>query len=155
MERPLPRRKRTPAEALVPLDPEPLRRETRVRKPSRRRLRSPPEIEEEVVERLPVPFGAGTDLEQLEQLLACSMDLSKEVTKPDAEWAREFLHQIRTEFERQRREQRKALQQLISDIRELMEKISRPTPPEASTPARCGAMLRRGRGARGARRRVG
>ena len=45
------------------------------------------------------------------------MDLSKEVTKPDAEWVRDLLHQIRTELERQSREQRKALQQLISDIR--------------------------------------
>ena len=57
LERPLPRRKRTPAEALVPLHPETLRRETRVREPSRRRLPSPPEVEEEVVERLPAPPG--------------------------------------------------------------------------------------------------
>ena len=57
------------------------------------------------------------------------MDLSKETTKPDAEWARELLQQISTEPERQRREQRKALQQLTTDIRELMEKISRRKPP--------------------------
>ena len=109
LERPLPRRKRTPAEALVPLHPEPLRRETRVRKPSRRRLPSPPEIEEQASERLPAPPEAGTDLEQLQQVLARCMDLSKEVTKPYVEWARALLHQIRTELERQRWEQRKAL----------------------------------------------
>ena len=57
------------------------------------------------------------------------MDLSKEVTKPDAEWAREFLQQIRAELERQRREQQQALQQLIADRLELMEKSSRRTPP--------------------------
>ena len=40
-----------------------------------------------------------------------------------------MLQQIRTEVERQRREQRKALQLLITDIRELMEKCSRRIPP--------------------------
>ena len=129
LERPSPRHKRTPAEALLPLHPEPLRRETRVRKPSRRRLPSPPEVEEEVIERLPASSESGTDLEQLQQLLARCMDLSKEGTKPDPERARELLQQIRTKLERQRPEQRKALQQLITDIRELMEKISRRTPP--------------------------
>ena len=127
LKRPLSRCKRTLAEALVPLHPEPLRRETWVRKPSRRRFLSPPEIDEGAVERLPVPPGAGTDLEQLQQLLARCMDLSK-VMKSDAEWARE-LQQIRTELEQQRREQRKVLQQLISDIRKLIEKVSRRTPP--------------------------
>ena len=129
LERPFPRRKRTPAEALAPLHPGPLRRETRVRKPSRRRLPSPSDVEEEAIERLPAPPEAGTDLEQLQQLLARCMDLSKGVTKPDAQWARELLHQIRTEFERQRREQRQVLQQLTTDIRELMEKSSRRTLP--------------------------
>ena len=76
-----------------------------------------------------MPPGAGTDLEQLQQLLARCMDLSKEVTKPDAEWARELLQQLRIEFKRQRREQRKPFQQLITDIRELMEKSSRRMPP--------------------------
>ena len=103
LERPLPRRKRTPAEALAPLHPEPLRRKTLVRKPSRRRVPSPPEVEE-VTERLPAPSEFGTDLEQLQQLVARCMDLPKEVAKPDAEWARELLQQIRTELERQRRE---------------------------------------------------
>ena len=93
----------------MPLPREPLLRETRGRKPSRRRLPSPAEVEEEVAERLPVPPGTGTDLDQLQQLLARCMGLSKEVTKPDAEWARELLHQIRIELEPQRREQRKAL----------------------------------------------
>ena len=76
-----------------------------------------------------MPPGAGADLEQLQQLLARCMDLSKEVMRPDAEWAHELLQQIRTKFERQRREQRKALQQLSNDIRELMERISRRMPP--------------------------
>ena len=65
----------------------------------------------------------------MQQLLVRCTDLSKELTKPDAEWAHELLHQIRTELERQRREQRKVIQQLITDIRELMEDISRRTPP--------------------------
>ena len=128
LERPLPRRMGTPAEAVVALHPEPLRRETRVRKPSRKRLPSPPEIEEEAIERLPAPAELGTDLAQLQQLLARCMDLSKEMAKPDAEWARDLLEQITTEFGRQLREQRKALQQLIADIRGLMAKISRRTP---------------------------
>ena len=64
------------------------------------------------------------------------MNLSKEVMKPDAEWAGELLHQIRTELERQRREQRKALQQLITDIRGLVEKMSRRTPPAESAAKR-------------------
>ena len=57
-------------------------------------------------------------------------DLSKEVAKPDAEWARERLQQTRTEFERQRREQRKVLQQLIVGIKELVEQIARRATPE-------------------------
>ena len=82
-------------------------------------------MEERVIEKLPALSEFVTDLEQLQQLLARCMELSKEMPKRDAEWARELLQQIRTELERQRREQRKALQQLITDIRELMEKISR------------------------------
>ena len=129
LERPLPRRKRTPAEALVSLHSEHLRRETRVRKPSRRRLPSPPEVEEEVIERLPAPPELGSDLARLQQVLSRCMGLSKELTKPDGEWARELLEQIRAELEHQRREQRKTLQQLIADIRELMETTSRRMPP--------------------------
>ena len=109
LERPLPRRKRTPAEPLVPLHAVPLRREARVRKPSRRRLPSPPEVEELVADRPPTSPESGSDLAHLQQLLTRCMELSKEVTKPDAEWARELLQQIRTELERQRREQRKAI----------------------------------------------
>ena len=66
---------------------------------------------------------------QLQQLLTQCLELSKAVTKPDAERARESLQQIRTKLEHQRRAQRKALQQLIADIRELREKIARRTPP--------------------------
>ena len=72
---------------------------------------------------------AGTDLEQLQQLLARCMDLSKGLTKRDAEWGCELLQQIRIELKCQRREQRKAFEQLIADIRELVENISRRTPP--------------------------
>ena len=72
---------------------------------------------------------AGSDFAQLQQLLTQCLELSKEVTKPDAEWARELLQQIRTELERQRREQRKAFQQFIVDILELREKIAGRTPP--------------------------
>ena len=111
------------------LDALPLRREARVRKPSRRRLPSPPEVKKLVADRPPISSEAGSDLAQLRQLLTQCLGLSKEVTKPDAEWARELLQQIRTELERQRREQRKALQQLIADIRELREKTARRTPP--------------------------
>ena len=96
LERPLPRRKRTPAEALVPLDAMPLRREARVRKPSRRRLPSPPEVKDLVAYRLSMSTEAGSDLTQLQQLLTQCLELSKEGTKPDAEWARELLQQIRT-----------------------------------------------------------
>ena len=45
LERPLARRRRIPAEALVAPHPEPLHREARVRKPSRRHLPSPIEPE--------------------------------------------------------------------------------------------------------------
>ena len=133
LELPLPRRKHTPAEALVPLHAVPLRCDVRVRKPSRRRLPSPPEVEELVADRPPMSTEAGSDLAQLQQLLTQGLELSKAVTKPDAERARELLQQIRTKLEHQRREQRKALQQLIADIRELREKIARRTPPPELT----------------------
>ena len=42
----------------------------------------------------------------------------------------ELIQQIRTEFERQRREQRKVLQQQIVGIKELMEQIARHVTPE-------------------------
>ena len=90
LERPL------PGEALVPLDAVPLRCEARVRKPSRRRLPSPPEVKELLADRPPMSTEAGSDLAQLQQLLTQCLELSKEVTKPDAEWARELLQQIRT-----------------------------------------------------------
>ena len=51
------------------------------------------------------------------------------VPKPDAEGALELLQQIRTELERQRREQRNAIQQLITEIRDLLEKIAWRSPP--------------------------
>ena len=128
-ERLLPRRKRTPAEALVSPRPEPVRREARIRKPSRRHLPSTIMIEEEVVVKPPAPPEPGNELAQLQGLLTLCTDLAKEGAKPDAEWARELL-QIRTEFERQRREQRKVLQQLLAGIKELMEQIARRATPE-------------------------
>ena len=45
LERPLPRRKRTRAEALASLHPVPVRRKARIRKPSRRHLPLPVEPE--------------------------------------------------------------------------------------------------------------
>ena len=130
LERPFARRKRTLAEVLVAPRPEPVRREARIRKPSRRSLPSPALPEEEVVMKPPEPPKPGNELEQLQGLLTLCSDLSKEVAKPDAEWVRELLQQIRTEFERQRREQRKVLQQLIAGIKELMEQIARRARPE-------------------------
>ena len=130
LERPLPRRKRTPAEALASLHPEPVHREARIRKPSRRHLPLPIEPQEEVVVRPPVPPEPSDELAQLQRLLTLCTDLSKEVAKPDAEWVQKLLQQIRTEFKRQRREQRKVLQQLTASIRELMEKIAQRATPE-------------------------
>ena len=86
--------------------------------------------EEDVVVRPPAPPDAGTELAQLQGLLTLCTDLSKEVTKPDAEWAMELLQKIWTEFERQRREPRKVLQQLITGSKELMKQIARPVAPE-------------------------
>ena len=130
LERPLARRKRTPAEALVAPRSRPVRREARIRKPSRRHLPSPIVPEEEVIVRPPAPPEPGNELAQLQGLLILCTDLPKEVAKPDAEWARVLLQQIRTEFERQRREQQNVLQQLISGIKELMEQIARGAIPE-------------------------
>ena len=130
LERPLQRRKRTPAEALVPLHPDPVRREALIRKPSRRHLPLPIEPEKEVVVRPPSPVEPSDELAQLQKLLTLYTDLSREVAKPEAGWVRELLQQIQAEFERQRREQRKVLQQLISSIRELMENIARRAAPE-------------------------
>ena len=125
LERPLARRKRTPAEVLVVLHPESVRREARIRTPSQRHLPSPIVPEKEVVVKPSAPPKPGNELAQLQGLLTLCSDLSKEVTKPDMEWVPELLQQIRTEFERQRREQRKIVQQLIAGIKELMEQIAR------------------------------
>ena len=103
--------------------PEPVRREARVRKPSQRHLPSPIVPEEEVVVKPPAPPEPGSELAQLQGLLILCLDLSKEVAMPDAERGRELIQHIRTEFERQRREQRKVLQQLIAGIKELMERL--------------------------------
>ena len=109
--------------------PEPVRREARIRKPPRRHLPSPVDPEEEVVVRPPAPAEDGDQLAQMQRLLNLCMDLCKEVAKRDTEWVPELLWQIRAEFERQRREQRKVLQQLITGI-ELMERIARRTTSE-------------------------
>ena len=69
MERPLPRRKRTPAEALAALHPEPVLREARIRKPSRRHLPLPIEPEKEVVVRPPVPPEPTDELAQLQKVV--------------------------------------------------------------------------------------
>ena len=86
--------------------PELMRREARIRKPSRRHVLSPILPEEEVVVKPPAPPKPSTELAQLQGLLALSSDLSKEVARLDAQWLRELMQQIRTEFEPQRREQR-------------------------------------------------
>ena len=52
------------------------------------------------------------------------------MAKPDAEWVRELIQQIRIEFEQQRREQRKVPQQLIGGTKELIEQIARRVTPE-------------------------
>ena len=75
--RPLPRRKPTPAEALVAPHPEPVRREARIPKPSRRHLPSPTDPEKEVVVRPPAPPEPGNELAQLQGLLTLCTDLSK------------------------------------------------------------------------------
>ena len=78
----------------------------------------------------PAPPEPDSELAQLTGLLTICSDLSEDVARPGAEWARELIQQIRTEFERQRREQRKVLQQLIAVIKELMEQIARRVTPE-------------------------
>ena len=51
--------------------------------------------------RPPAPPEHGDELAQLQGLLTLCTDLSKEVAKPDTEWVRELLQQLRTELERQ------------------------------------------------------
>ena len=86
--------------------------------------------EEEVLVRPPAPTEPGSELAQLQGLLTLCSCLSKEVAKPDAEWVGELIQQIKAEFERQRREQGKVLQQLMAGIKELMEEIARRVAPE-------------------------
>ena len=78
----------------------------------------------------PAPPEPASELAQLQGLLSLRTDLSKKVAKPNAEWTRGLLQQIRTEFERQRREQRKLVQLLSAGIKELMERIARRVTPE-------------------------
>ena len=86
LERPLVRRNHIPAEALVLPRPEPVRREARIRKPSRRRLPSPALPEEDVVSKPPAPPEPGSELAQLQGLLTLCSDLSKEMARRNAEW---------------------------------------------------------------------
>ena len=79
---------------------------------------------EGVVARLPVHAERRSELAQLQRLLTICLDLSREVAKPDTDWVRELVQQVRAELDRQRREQRKTLQQLITGIKELMETIA-------------------------------
>ena len=60
LERPLARRKHTPPEALLVPRPEPVRREARILKPSRRHLPSPILPEQEAVVKPTAPPGART-----------------------------------------------------------------------------------------------
>ena len=130
LERPLAHRTRTPPEALVVPRPEPVRREARIRKLSRRHVPSPALPEEEVVVKPPAPPEPGSELAQLQGLLTLCSDLSKETARPDVEWARELIQQMRDEFDQQLREQRKVLQHLTAGIKELMEQIARRETPE-------------------------
>ena len=91
LERPLARRKRTPAEVLVAPRPEPVRREVRIRKPSRRHLPLPIVPEEAVVVKPPAPPEPGNELAQLQGLLTLCSDLPKEVAKPDTDWLRGLI----------------------------------------------------------------
>ena len=116
-----------PCQTLVAPHPEPVRREARIGKPFRRHLPWP---EEEVVVRPAAAPKPGNELAQLHGILTLCTGLPEEVANPDAEWARELLPQMRTEFERQGREQRKVLQQLIAAIKELMERMARRGTPE-------------------------
>lgn len=47
------------------------------------------------------------------------------MAKPDTEWLRELVQQVRAEFASQPREQRKTLQHLITGTKELIEKSAR------------------------------
>ena len=78
-----------------------------------------------MVAKPPAPTEPGSELAQLQGLLILCLDLSKKVAKPDTEWVKELVQQIRTEFDPQRREQRKTLQQLIAGIKDL--NLSNPT----------------------------
>ena len=128
--RPLSRRKRTPAEVLVVPRHELVRREARIRKASRRLMPSPILQEEEVVAKPPAPTEPGSQLAQPQGLLTLCLDLSNEVAKPVPEWVRALFQQIGKDFDRQRWEHRKTLQQLITGIKELMEQIARRVMPE-------------------------
>ena len=81
--------------------------------------------EAEVVARRPVHAKPGSELAQLQGLLSICLDLSREVAMPDADWVKELVQQARAEFDRNRREQRKTLQQLITDIKDLIKKVAR------------------------------
>ena len=89
-----------------------------------------------MVARPPVPTEPGSELAQLQGLLTLCLDLSKDVAQPDTEWIRELVQQIRTEFERQRGEQRKTPQQPTAGIEDLTEKIARGGASEEPTAKR-------------------
>ena len=89
-----------------------------------------------MVVKCPAPPDPGTELAQLQGLLTLCSDLSNEVARPDAEWVRELIQQTRTEFERQRWEQQKVLQQLLAGIKDLMEPFARRVPPDEPTAKR-------------------
>ena len=67
--------------------------------------------------RSPFPPEPSDELAQLQRLRTLCRNLFKEMAKPDTEWLGELLQQIRAEFERQRREQRKVVQQLNANAR--------------------------------------
>lgn len=136
LERPLLRKKRTPAEALVVARPGPVRREARSRRPTKRHLAAPVLQEEEEAMKQFVHVEPGLDLTQLQELLAIPMELSKKIGKWDAECVREVVQQVRAEFGDQRREQRKTLQQPITGVKELMGKIAHRTASEGSAAKR-------------------
>ena len=93
-------------------------------------------LQEDMAVKPPAPPEPGTELAQLQGLLTIYADLSKEVAKPDSEWARELLQQTQSEFERQRREQRKVLQPLIAGSKVLMEQIARRATPKETAEKR-------------------
>ena len=61
----------------------------------------------------------------MQGMLTLSLDLSKDVAKPDTEWVKELLRQIRTELDARHRQQRTTLQQMIARIEDLMENVAR------------------------------